>query len=113
MTTHRLMRGGSLLYRCRRCGKVNDSLHCPSVITALAMIMVDGRTREPGIVAAMHSLCCCEDGAVGIADLIGCAPDAEPCGKPKCPDCGSATAERSAGGKGWICDKCPLIWDER
>jgi hypothetical protein len=30
---------------------------------------------------------------------------------PPCPDCGSTSAERSAGGLGWICDRCPLIWD--
>lgn len=71
-------RGGPLVYKCRMCGGLDESLHAPDVMAALVFIGVRGETpREWGIVAGRTSLHHCADGSLGVSDIIGGRPDPE------------------------------------
>ncbi len=69
------MKGGHLLYKCRKCGNVQEGFHVPDVRTALISIAHTGEYgRELGTFIAypteLHD-CPRDRGGWGIADLIG------------------------------------------
>jgi hypothetical protein len=64
--------GGTLEYKCRRCGEIERGTHAPSVATAVVSIVING--RDPwggGITARMQGTHACPDGGVGVTDLVG------------------------------------------
>ena len=68
--------GAALQYRCRRCLATFTPLHVPGLAEAAVALIADGRTPEAwGIIGMMHRTHECNDGGVGIADLIGMIPD--------------------------------------
>lgn len=70
------MKGGVLVYRCRRCGGENRVLHVPDVGRAVREILVNGTSpHEWGILGRGTCGHTCPDGAVGVCDLIGGEPD--------------------------------------
>lgn len=67
---------GLILYKCRRCDTIVGNLHSPD-ITMTLISLVTG-TRDPaasGIVVKMIDMHHCNDGALGITDCVGAAPD--------------------------------------
>ena len=71
--------GGSLKYKCRRCGEIGGSVHVPNYLLALSSINTNGRTpREWGMQMGITDIHACGDGNLGISDLIGAELD-----KPK------------------------------
>jgi len=73
------MKGGSLIYKCRRCGKEHAAYHVPNAVVAL-IDLVSGRALPqswggPGVKPTnIHA---CSDGRLGVTDLIGADEDAE------------------------------------
>ena len=66
------MRGGDMLYKCRRCGETEGKTHCPNVLTTFTEIVARGDTGAMGgIVKGLTDLHFCADGDFGISDLIG------------------------------------------
>jgi hypothetical protein len=71
------MTPGILLYRCRRCNALDSSVHAPDIDYAVDCIISGHKAprewggRLPPLVD-MHT---CSDGAAGVTDLIGGAPD--------------------------------------
>jgi len=75
------MKGGTLDYKCRRCGKVFSNTHVPDTTTAIICFISDAFmpsawTGEPANLkidgVETH---CCEDGVFGIGDFIGATDD--------------------------------------
>lgn len=64
---------GRLIYKCRRCGELDNSTGVPSGLGALIDIECNGRTRKEwgAISATMTNIYNCKDGGLGISDLIG------------------------------------------
>jgi hypothetical protein len=77
MRQHGITRGGFMLYKCRRCGGVDDSVHVPSIVWAFTQIDQNGSTKEiPGAPQGWHGLHRCNHGDVyGVSDLVGFMPD--------------------------------------
>jgi len=68
--------GGSLLYKCRKCGAINKNTHVPCCLIALSKINVNGITpREWGMQMGITDIHACGDGNLGISDLIGAELD--------------------------------------
>jgi hypothetical protein len=67
------MKGGSLLYKCRMCGKVAERVHVPQAYGWLAGFLncVD-RGTGAGRLFDFHS---CGDRKTGLMDLIGIRED--------------------------------------
>lgn len=63
------MKGGFLVYKCRRCKKLNKSKHVPNGLMYMAEIV--SRTNT----LALLDVCNCKDGELGISDLIGFEKD--------------------------------------
>lgn len=68
-----------LIYKCRLCGGLDNSIGVPDGLKALIAIQLDGDTQklcpQSGIVARMTDLHNCPDGRLGISDLQGATPD--------------------------------------
>jgi len=62
---------GDFLYKCRRCGEIDDSTHSPCLVTDLIFLTLDNTTHSKGIPVHMLGIHNCKDGHVGISDLIG------------------------------------------
>ncbi len=65
---------GVLLYKCRNCGGIDESLHVPSV--TLALVELEGcgnleRLWPNTFVVRDKGLHCCSNGTTGVSDLIG------------------------------------------
>jgi len=80
------MRGGWLVYKCRKCGKLDRSAHVPDVRRALVSIGVDGRTpREWGNWSGLTGMHYCTEAVgsiksgqgamIGVSDLISAEED--------------------------------------
>ena len=70
-------KGGYLVYKCRKCGKVYHNTHAPLIHVALIDIINGynfpegwfGAVREPE--KMMFDLHTCSDTNIGVADLMG------------------------------------------
>ena len=70
------MDGGFLKYKCRRCGEIKGSAHVPNCLLALSSINAKGITpREWGMQMGITDIHNCNDGNLGISDLIGVVLD--------------------------------------
>lgn len=67
------MESGILVYKCRRCNKLQKNTHVPKGMLALTSILHDGETpNEWGVMTARNTdIHFCEDNNLGICDLIG------------------------------------------
>jgi hypothetical protein len=67
------MKGGLIVYKCRRCGKENKSLHVPDATLALITLIHGWEfPKEWGcMIPALFDICHCDDGNMGVSDLIG------------------------------------------
>jgi len=70
---------GILFYKCRRCNGISDSLHTPNVLQTLIFTMndIDLPEQWAGIPVDKTDIHNCEDGGIGISDLIGGKIDEE------------------------------------
>ena len=70
------MTPGILIYRCRMCGRLDNSTHAPDLLTVLISIM-SGEKGKPfdGVPVDTWSIHTCADGAMGFSDLVGGWPD--------------------------------------
>lgn len=70
-------KGGFLIYKCRRCGKLLNNTHAPDgvivVLTLLNRGNLDGLWG--GMPVHLTDICFCDDRNIGVADLIGCEFD--------------------------------------
>jgi hypothetical protein len=75
--TARLPVPGRLLYRCRLCGVLADRVRVPDIIRAVPAIVEVGRAKVAGtdVPARMTDVHACENGRLGVADLIGAVED--------------------------------------
>lgn len=69
------MKQGFLVYKCRKCGNIVKNTHVPDVDTAIILI-VSGNTlpEKWGGTARIIDIHSCEDGSIGVSDLIGGEP---------------------------------------
>ena len=74
---NRTEKGGELLYKCRQCGCIDNSLHVPNIMRTLHDIEIFGVTQNNGIKAKMTSTHICDRGFWGISDLIGAEENKE------------------------------------
>lgn len=67
------MQAGNLIYKCRVCGNVFKGAHVPDGIRAMAIVMCDAPMPESwdGSMLDSTTICNCNPGKIGIADLIG------------------------------------------
>jgi hypothetical protein len=67
------MRSGVLLYKCRRCGKINKDTHTPDGIITIAYVMNDiPLPKEWGVqICGKTGMCNCGNENIGVSDLIG------------------------------------------
>lgn len=63
------MESGFLIYKCRRCEKLNKTAHAPNGLQVLS----DAVCKDYAF--ALLDVCNCKDGGLGIADLIGFEKD--------------------------------------
>jgi hypothetical protein len=71
-----------LLYKCRRCGRVDDAMSGGSRTALIDLIdlISHGKVSKPGACGhrsnlRMTDMCCCKDGGYGVQDLIGISPE--------------------------------------
>ncbi|WP_297419109.1 hypothetical protein [Clostridium sp.] len=71
------MDSGTLIYKCRRCGKLSKNTHVPDGVIALSCIVNNIKTPKEwnGVLPELVGVCSCEDGNLGISDLIGFEKD--------------------------------------
>lgn len=64
------MKGGSLLYKCRLCGKVQEKVHVPNAMVDFCRVLSlpDGA----GLLLNSHS---CNEKTQGVMDLVGVRED--------------------------------------
>jgi hypothetical protein len=73
------MKGGVLLYKCRRCGVESERFGVPDLLVALSSIASGKWPSEwCGFNPETTNLHVCGDGRYGISDLIGGDEDKEP-----------------------------------
>lgn len=75
--THPIIRGGEVVYKCRRCGGESNSMHCPSIVHTMSMLQRKSKAHDdpPGFVVYWQDLHRCADGRYGVSDLVGFNPD--------------------------------------
>lgn len=64
-------RGGLLVYKCRRCGELNKSMHSPEVDTTVIAALAGISCPPNSFVIEPTSTHTCKDGSIGVTDLIG------------------------------------------
>jgi hypothetical protein len=64
---------GLIEYKCRRCGKIDTSIHVPSVLQVLISVMNDYELPKKwfGVPVTKTNIHHCENGGAGVSDLIG------------------------------------------
>jgi hypothetical protein len=72
--------GGDILYRCRYCGEIWAEEHSPSILgTLVATLSADEPGGSPpqwtGLFGTVYSIHHCQNGDLGVADLIGARHD--------------------------------------
>jgi len=67
------MKGGTLEYKCRRCGEMDASTHVPDILHAI--VCLAGDLKLPNVwfgspvgKLGIHN---CKDGGLGVSNLIG------------------------------------------
>lgn len=68
------MKGGLIVYRCRRCGAEIKEIHVPQLQKAIVFILTDlpwPEDWEGGIKPDRTEFHLCGDGNIGIMDLLG------------------------------------------
>ena len=68
---------GRILYKCRRCGKIDGSTHSPNAIISVIYAMDDRPQPFMGILIGSKSVHACASGQIGVSDLIGADEDEE------------------------------------
>lgn len=68
--SHEFSGPGMAVYKCRRCGKLEKHLHAPVLVTAITDAITDNMNVK-GMRATLISMHQCDDGHIGITDLIG------------------------------------------
>jgi len=66
-------KGGTLEYKCRNCNKIDDSTHVPDIYRVL-ICLAHNIKLEPELNLAnigMTNIHLCDNGEIGITDLIG------------------------------------------
>lgn len=68
-----MSKGGVLVYRCRKCGKLDKSTHAPDVNMAVILIAQGAKLPSEwgGFQPKMIGIHACKDNEAGITDLIG------------------------------------------
>lgn len=69
-------KGGTLQYKCRKCGEIDESYHVPRLLLTLIRIRIglpgsDDKTDLLGSALTDTAIHTCKKGHIGIADLIG------------------------------------------
>lgn len=59
-------------HKCRRCGKIDDSCVTRSDNNLKAQLLLLGTILWTALQLHMNTIHLCEDGGMGITDLIGC-----------------------------------------
>lgn len=64
---------GVLVYKCRRCGGIDQSTHAPDVDMAVILTVLDMDMPKDWGPQKPHMTCIhnCKDGNTGVCDLIG------------------------------------------
>lgn len=64
---------GVLVYKCRRCGEIEKSIHVPDVNMAVILIVLGSdMPKDWGHLSPkMTSIHNCRDGDIGICDFVG------------------------------------------
>lgn len=76
------MKGGYVIEKCRLCGKVIDSTtHVPNIYAYLRFVTKGTPAPDDGGLPAYSMSChACEDGSLGVTDVVGFKPDKEEVG---------------------------------
>lgn len=69
------MKPGTLLYKCRLCGRIDISTHTPDISSSIIAIMLKTKHPFTGIPVDEWSTHHCSDGSTGVSDLIGGCED--------------------------------------
>lgn len=64
-------KGGTLIYKCRKCGGYVHSIHVPDALIALSCIITGAEYPWKGSQSTMTMLHVCDKESLGVADLIG------------------------------------------
>ncbi len=64
---------GKIVYKCRRCGCLENSTHVPNVDKAVILIAkgIEMPKEWGPLSPGMTSIHACKDGNIGVSDLIG------------------------------------------
>lgn len=62
---------GNILYKCRRCGEIIDSMHSPRLMEDIVAFIITGNQISPGNPIGDPITHHCKDDNLGIADMIG------------------------------------------
>jgi hypothetical protein len=70
-------KGGYIEYKCRRCGKIDACVHVPDMKLCVILLTVEVPLPEQwgGLRPTMLSVHGCDDGGLGVSDLIGGVSD--------------------------------------
>lgn len=70
---------GYLLYKCRRCGKIVKNVHVPNITICLVQFTVSGKCTAWPMSGTIYPIGFhhCNNGHVGITDIIGGEYDKE------------------------------------
>lgn len=73
-----IMNPGVLIYRCRLCGRLDETFRVPRLSRAMVAIGATGFYAIPdGGMARLTGVHACGDGSYGGTDFVGGRPDAE------------------------------------
>ena len=62
---------GTLIYKCRKCGRVYDGVHAPDALVTCINLMQNIKLPYNGIPVRAYNIHACNPVCIGIADLIG------------------------------------------
>ena len=71
--------GGTLLYKCRHCGEIDGTTHTPQAMATIIWLLRDTPLPQEwgGMPVNKTDLHYCNDGQIGVCDLIGAKLDEE------------------------------------
>ena len=70
-------RPGILVYKCRRCGETFNGVHAPDAFVCLIHLMIGIKQPWSGNPVEKDDIHRCNDGNLGIGDIIGAVEDKE------------------------------------
>jgi hypothetical protein len=70
-------KGATLIYKCRMCGELHKPIHTPKGHLTLMCVMYDWELPKEwfGVMPHKTNFHICNDGNIGVSDLIGCEFD--------------------------------------